>query len=99
MPNGKVFYGGTGQGWNPFGQDVNSGPWAFQQFFDPQTKKWEVAGVAPLGARGTAGEVMLTLEPPYDQATILSSGQAPPFGIPKTGSTVSATASTSWSME
>jgi hypothetical protein len=74
MPNGKVFYGGTGQGWNPLGQDVTEATWAFQQFFDPETKQWEVAGLAPLGNKGTAGEVMLTLEPPYDKATVLSFG-------------------------
>ncbi len=74
MPNGQVFYNGTGQGWNPFGQDINAATFALQQFFDPETKQWSVAGVAPLGARGTATELLLPLAPPYDKATILSFG-------------------------
>lgn len=73
-PNGKVFFGATGQNWNPVGHAVDEATWALQQFFDPAASHWEVAGVAPFGFRGYTGEVMLPLTPPYDRATILSFG-------------------------
>jgi hypothetical protein len=73
-PNGKVFYGATGQVWNPFGEAVDEATWALQQFFDPATERWEVAGVAPFGFRGTTGDVMLPLVPPYDKMTVLGFG-------------------------
>lgn len=74
MPNGKVFYGGTGHAWSPNGGAADEAAFALQQFFDPATGRWEATGVAPLGFRGTAAEVMLPLEPPYDAATLLTYG-------------------------
>lgn len=74
MPNGKVLFAGTGAAWNPGGQAADEATWALQQLFDPQTKQWEIAGLAPLGARSSASEVLLPLEPPYDRATVLTFG-------------------------
>jgi hypothetical protein len=73
-PNGKVFYGGAGQSWIPFGQAADEALWALQQFFDPETKKWEVVGVNPLGVHDTAMSVPLPMEPPYDKMAILTFG-------------------------
>jgi hypothetical protein len=73
-PNGKVFYAGTGQTFDPNGQAIDEAMWALQQFFDPVTSTWQVTGVAPLGARGGAFEVALPMEPPYDTMRILSFG-------------------------
>ena len=75
-PNGKVFYGGAGQSWVPAGQAIDEATWALQQFFDPQTKKWEVVGVNPLGVHDTAMSVPLPMEPPYDKMSILTFGGA-----------------------
>ena len=73
-PSGKVFFGATGQNWNPVGHAVDEATWTLEQFFNPATKRWEVTGVAPFGFRGYSGDVMLPLTPPYDTATILSFG-------------------------
>jgi hypothetical protein len=73
-PNGKIFYGATGQVWNTFGEAADEATWALQQFFDPETRRWEVIGVAPHGFRGTTGDVVLPLVAPYDKATILTFG-------------------------
>lgn len=74
VPDGRVFYGATGQGWNPFGEAVDEATWTLQQFFDPTTKRWELGGIAPQGVRGAAGDVMLPLKPPYDRMTIITFG-------------------------
>jgi hypothetical protein len=74
MPNNKILYAGAGQTWSPEGQAVDEILWAFQQFWNPSTNKWEQIGVAPLGAIGGAPEVMLALQPPYDRATVMTIG-------------------------
>jgi hypothetical protein len=73
-PNGKVFYSGVGQMWGPFGQSVDEAAMAFQQYFDPETKKWEVTGMGPLGPRSGAFVAPLPLEPPYDKMTLVAFG-------------------------
>ncbi|MEW6472589.1 MAG: galactose oxidase early set domain-containing protein [Actinomycetota bacterium] len=73
-PNGKVFYAGVGQMWGTFGQAIDEALFALQQYFDPATKKWEIAGVAPVGARDSAFVVPLTLKAPYDTMTLLTFG-------------------------
>jgi galactose oxidase-like protein len=73
-PNGKVFYAGTGQTFDPEGQAVDEALWALQQFFDPATSTWSLAGIAPLGARGGAFEATLPMDPPYDKMRILTFG-------------------------
>ncbi|MGH8971872.1 MAG: galactose oxidase-like domain-containing protein [Acidimicrobiia bacterium] len=73
-PNGKIFYGGAGQSWIPFGQAADEALWALQQFFDPETKQWEVIGVNPLGVHDTAYSAVLPMDPPYDKMSILTFG-------------------------
>ena len=73
-PNGQFFYAAVGQQWGPFGQAVDEAMTAFFQFFDPKTKKWTVSGLAPLGARSGSFVVPLTLEPPYEQMTLVTFG-------------------------
>jgi galactose oxidase-like protein len=73
MPNGKVFYPGVGQAGTP-GQNSDEALWSLQQFLDPATGKWELAGPSPWGMRDTATSVLLPLDPPYDKATILTFG-------------------------
>lgn len=69
-PNGKVFYGGNGQMWNPFGQAVDEVMFGIRQFFDPQTGQWEQAG--PTLIRDAAFSVALPMTAPYDRMDILS---------------------------
>jgi len=87
-PNGKVFYTAVGQMWGPAGQAADEATYALQQFFDPRTKRWEVAGLSPLGARSGAAVVPLPLKAPYDSMTLLTFGGTlgPPPGswIPAT---------------
>jgi hypothetical protein len=73
-PNGKIFYGGAGQSWIPFGQAADEALWALQQFFDPQTKQWDVVGINPLGVHDTAYSAVLPMDPPYDKMRILTFG-------------------------
>ncbi|MGH9041473.1 MAG: galactose oxidase-like domain-containing protein [Acidimicrobiia bacterium] len=73
-PNGKIFYGGAGQSWIPFGQAADEALWAIQQFFDPKTLEWEVVGVNPLGVHDTAYSAILPMDPPYDKMDILTFG-------------------------
>jgi hypothetical protein len=73
-PNGQFFYAAVGQMWNPFGESVDEALTAFFQFFDPKSKTWSISGVAPLGARSGAFVVPLTMEPPYEQMTVLTWG-------------------------
>jgi Domain of unknown function (DUF1929) len=73
-PDGKFFYTGVGQMWGPFGQAADEALFSLQQSFDPVAKKWEVKGLAPLGARSGAFVAPLTMDPPYDQMTIVAWG-------------------------
>jgi WD40 repeat protein len=73
-PNGKFFYAAVGQMWGPFGQSADEALTALYQFFDPKTKKWELSGLAPLGARSGAFVVPLTMGPPYEQMTVVTWG-------------------------
>ncbi|MGQ0573841.1 MAG: galactose oxidase-like domain-containing protein [Pseudonocardia sp.] len=69
-PNGKVFYGGNGQQWNPFGQAIDEATFAIRQFFDPETAQWQQAGVGLV--RDAAFSVALPMAAPYDRMDILS---------------------------
>jgi hypothetical protein len=73
-PNGKIFYGGTGQNWTPGGYDAEEATWGLQRFFDPETKEWETVGLAPLGNRSGAFQIVLPMAPPYDKMTMLTAG-------------------------
>jgi hypothetical protein len=74
MPNGKILYSGSGQMWSPFGEAVDEATWLFQSFWDPETSEWEMLGPAPFGVRNGAAQVLLTMEPPYDRATVMDIG-------------------------
>jgi hypothetical protein len=73
-PNGKVFYTGVGQMWGPFGQSIDEATMAFQQFFDPEAKKWEITGMSPLGPRSGAFVAPLPMDPPYDKMELVAFG-------------------------
>jgi hypothetical protein len=92
MPNGKVLYNGVGQMWGTLGYAVDEATFGLQKLFDPQTKLWETLGLAMLGTRSVASEVMLPLEPPYEEATLLTFGGAlgppPSHGLGTTLSTL-----------
>ncbi len=81
-PNGKVFYGTSGQMFSPFGQSVDEALFGLQQFFNLETKEWEVVGPAPLGTSDSAFMLPLTLKAPYDKMTLLKFGGSvgPPPG-------------------
>lgn len=83
LPSGKVFYDASGQMWGPGpylipGLPASSSPdqveWNMQKLYDPASKTWTDAGIAPLGARSSTFSVMLPLSPPYDEARILVAG-------------------------
>lgn len=74
LPDGKVFYGGAGQSWNPFGETADEVTWGERRLYDPDTKRWSGAGHARYGVRSGAASVMLRLEPPYNRADILMAG-------------------------
>ena len=74
MPSGKVFYAASGQMWGPVGPTLDMAEWNKQKLYDPQTRSWTEAGLAPLGARSGAFSVMLPLKPPYDEAQIVMGG-------------------------
>ena len=73
-PNGKVFYTGVGQMWGPFGQSIDEATMAFQQFFDPETKQWEITGMGPLGPRSGAFVAPLPMDAPYDKMELVAFG-------------------------
>jgi hypothetical protein len=73
-PNGKVFYTGVGQMWGPFGQAIDEAAMSFQQYYDPESKKWEVTGVPPLGPRSGAFVAPLPMDPPYDKMELVAFG-------------------------
>jgi hypothetical protein len=81
-PNGKIFYGTAGQMWSPFGQGADEALYGLQQFFNLETKEWEVIGPAPLGTSDSAFMLPLTLKAPYDKMDILKFGGSvgPPPG-------------------
>lgn len=78
LPDGKVFFGGAGQMFNPFGQSYDEATWNFHKIYDPAAADgvwaWSDSGVGALGARGGAFSVMLPLKAPYDEAKILIAG-------------------------
>lgn len=74
LPDGKVFYGGAGQMWTPFGWTADAATWGLQRVYDPATQKWTIPGPTLYGARNGATSALLRLEPPYDDAEILIAG-------------------------
>ncbi|HJR19152.1 MAG TPA: galactose oxidase-like domain-containing protein [Actinomycetota bacterium] len=76
MPNGKIFYNGVGQmnGFGPTGWAVDEALWALAQFYNIETKQWEMVGPTAFGIRGGAFSTLLPLKPPYDKGTLLIGG-------------------------
>lgn len=74
LPNGKIFYTGTGQMWGPAGESVNQLGWNNQKVYDPTAKTWSDVGTLTLGARSGAFSAALPLKAPYDTAEYLIGG-------------------------
>lgn len=79
LPNGKVFYDGTGQMWGPAGEAVDEVLWNIQKWYDPTAQTWQDISLAPLGARSGSFSVMLPLRPDpitgnYTKAEIIVAG-------------------------
>ena len=76
MPNGKIFYNGVGQmnGFGPTGWAIDEPLWLLAQFFNLETKQWEMIGPSAFGVRGGAFSTLLPLKPPYDTGTLLIGG-------------------------
>ena len=79
MPDGSIYYGGTGQMWGPAGESVDEALYALHQSYDPNyndpvTGHWHVFGLGTFGARSGAFSTLLTLKAPYDQADVLVGG-------------------------
>lgn len=84
LPNGKVWYNGSGQAFNPFGQSTGEANWLNLASFDPKTNKWTQHGLAnsatPLapGFRGSTTSTLLPLKPnadgTYTKADMLMAG-------------------------
>ena len=73
MPNGKVFYDGTGQAWAPGGGGVEQASWGLRSFFNLRTKQWEPpTNVGTM--RSVPGDVMLRMAPPYTRSSLLIAG-------------------------
>lgn len=81
LPDGKVFYGGAGEYWSPFGQALDEATWALQRLYDPNTKTWTAVGPSRYTGRSGAASTMLRLEPPYDKADILIAGGTVGVGL------------------
>jgi hypothetical protein len=73
-PDGKFTYAGVGQMWGPFGQAADEATYNFIQQYDPETKTWAIAGLAPLGARSGAFQLPLQMTPPYEEMTLVQFG-------------------------
>ena len=92
MPDGSIYYGGTGQMWGPAGESVDEALYALHQSYDPSyndpvTGHWHVFGVGTFGARSGAFSTLLTLRAPYQQADVLVGGGTlgpPPGGLAAT---------------
>ena len=76
MPNGKIFYYGVGQmnGFGPTGWAADEALWALSQFWNNESKEWEIVGPTAFGIRGGAFSTLLPLKPPYDKGTVLVGG-------------------------
>lgn len=74
LPDGKVFYGGAGQAWNPMGQTTDQAMWGARRLYDPEAGEWTTLGRSRYDMRSAAASVLLRLEPPYNSADILTAG-------------------------
>lgn len=78
LPDGKIFFSGTGQQFNPFGQSYDEATWNTHKIYDPAAPAgqpaWRDSGIGVVGARGGAFSVLLPLKAPYDEARVLVAG-------------------------
>ena len=76
LPDGKVYYDGNGQTFNPFGQAYDEATWVQAASYDPETKTWRDLGMpaVPGGFHGSTFSVMLPLRPPYHKVKFVSAG-------------------------
>lgn len=83
LPNGKIYYDGAGQSFNPQGGAIDQATWNFASVFDPATNTWRDVGLPvlaglPSGFRGSTFSVMMPLRPDaagnYTQAEFLGAG-------------------------
>ena len=74
LPSGEVFYGGSGQMFNPAGEDVDELGWNTMKAYDPGSKSWRDMGMPAFGARGGAFQAQLPLRPPYTSTEFLVAG-------------------------
>jgi hypothetical protein len=79
LPDGKVFYDGAGQAYNPQGQSTDEALWNNDSVYDPATKTWtdlglHASGTTSPGFRGSAFSQMLPLTAPYTSASFLEAG-------------------------
>ena len=92
MPDGSIYYPGTGQMWGPAGESADEALYALHQSYDanyndPVTGHWHVFGLGSFGARSGAFSTLLTLKAPYQQADVLTGGGTlgpPPGGYAAT---------------
>jgi galactose oxidase-like protein len=83
-PNGKIFYGGSGQMWGPAGEAIDEATMAMMQMYDPATKKWSMLGPNPLVARSGDYSIILPFKPgKYDTMNVLAYGGT--LGVPPGG--------------
>jgi hypothetical protein len=72
LPNGRVYYDGSGQSFNPLGQSYDQALWNVLATYDPATKTWTDIGIAGLPLRFTEaglGGLVSALNPAGDPAT------------------------------
>lgn len=89
LPNGNVYYGASGQAFNPFGQSYDEALWNMASSYNTTTKAWTDLGLPGIGTatpgfRGSTFQQMLPLAPPYDSASFLTAGGV--TGLPSPGS-------------
>ena len=82
LPNGQVYYGASGQAFNPSGQSYDEALWNFASVFDAAKQTWtdlglpgaELGDPRQAGFRGSTFQQMLPLKAPYTSATFLTAG-------------------------
>ena len=83
-PNGKIFYGGSGQMWGPFGEAIDEVTMAMMQMYDPSTKTWSMLKPNPLPGRSGDYSMILPFHPGhYDSMKVLAFGGT--VGVPPGG--------------
>ncbi len=83
-PNGKIFYGGSGQMWGPFGEAIDEVTMAMMQLYDPSSKTWSMLKPNPIPGRSGDYSIILPFHPgQYDTMKVLAYGGT--VGVPPGG--------------